>query len=96
MALIGNMIDTAIHGNHSIVNYNMFVAVFGMLSIIYLIVAAIFERFAIPILMVCLDALNLLFYLIAGIATAAYLGVHSCSNSVRNHLLLPISCATRP
>jgi len=81
MALIGNMIATAIHGNHSIVNYDMFVAVFGMLSLFYLTVAAFSEGLAIPILVMGLDAANLLFYLIAGIATAAYLGVHSCSNS---------------
>ncbi|KAF2812637.1 uncharacterized protein BDZ99DRAFT_497010 [Mytilinidion resinicola] len=80
MALIGNMIATAVHGNHSIVNYDMFVATFGMLSLLYLIAAAFIEALAIPIVAIGLDAFNTLFYLIAGIATAAYLGVHSCSN----------------
>ncbi|KAF2493247.1 hypothetical protein BU16DRAFT_528566 [Lophium mytilinum] len=80
MALIGNMIATAIHGNHSIVNYDMFVATFGMLSLFYLIAAAFIEALAIPIVAIGLDVANMLFYLIAGIATAAYLGVHSCSN----------------
>jgi len=80
MALIGNMIATAVHGNHSIVNYDMFVVVFGMLSLFYLIAAAVSEGLAIPIVAIGLDAACMLFYLIAGIATAAYLGVHSCSN----------------
>jgi len=82
MALIGNMIATAVHGNHSIVNYDMFVAVFGMLSLLYLLAASFMEALAIPIVMIGLDAANLFFYLIAGIATAAYLGVHSCSNKL--------------
>lgn len=83
MALIGNMIATAFAGNHSIVNYDMFVAVLGMLSLLYLIPATIKPSFAFhPMLMVGLDALNALFFVIGGIATAAYLGVHSCSNLV--------------
>ena len=61
----------------------MFVAVFGMLSLIYLIAATISETFAInPIFMVIADALNLLFFLIGGIALAAKLDVHSCGNKV--------------
>ncbi|TID17561.1 Lipoyl synthase [Venturia nashicola] len=86
MALIGNMIATAFAGNHSIVNYDMFVAVFSMLSLLYLIPATIKPNFAFhPMLMVGLDALNALFFLIGGIATAAYLGVHSCGNSDYTH-----------
>jgi hypothetical protein len=84
MALIGNMIATAFAGNHSIVNYDMFVAVFGMLSLLYLIPATFNPNFAFhPMLMVGLDVANALFFVIGGIATAAYLGVHSCGNSVR-------------
>jgi len=81
MALVGNIIASAFAGNPSIINYDMFVAVFGMLSLFYLIPATFNESFAFhPLLMVGLDALNTLFFLIAGIATAAELGVHSCSN----------------
>ncbi|MCJ1322515.1 hypothetical protein MMC15_007864 [Xylographa vitiligo] len=81
MALVGNMIHEAIGGNPSIVNYVMFVAVISMLSLFYLIAATISEGFVIiPILPVVLDALNTLFFLIGGIALAAYLGVHSCGN----------------
>jgi len=82
MALVGNMIATAFAGNPSIVNYDMFVAVFGMLSLFYLIPATFNEGFQFhPALMVGLDVLNTLFFLIGGIATAAYLGVHSCGNA---------------
>jgi len=80
MALVGNMIAEAVGGNPSIVNYTMFVAVFGMLSLFYLIGAAIIEALAIPIASLALDALNTIFFLIGGIALAADLGVHSCGN----------------
>ncbi|KAL8996819.1 MAG: hypothetical protein Q9188_006479 [Gyalolechia gomerana] len=83
MALIGNVIADAIAGNPSIVNYVMFVSVFAMLSLFYLIGAAIMESFAIPIAMLVLDALNTLLFLVGGIALAAYMGVHSCSDQVR-------------
>ncbi|KAI4150481.1 MAG: hypothetical protein L6R39_002265 [Caloplaca ligustica] len=78
MALIGNAIHEAIGGNPSIVNYVIFVSVFALLSLIYLIGATIMESFAIPLAVVILDAVNTLFFLIGGIALAAYLGVHSC------------------
>lgn len=80
MALIGNMIATAFAGNPSIVNYDMFVSVFGMLSLFYLLPAAFSERLSTPIVAITLDVLNTIFFLCAAIATAAYLHVHSCSN----------------
>lgn len=93
MALVGNMIATAFAGNPSIVNYDMFVAVFGMLSLFYLIPATFNEGFQFhPALMVGLDVLNTLFFLIGGIATAAYLGVHSCGNAVRRATTTVSSC----
>lgn len=82
LSLVGNMIQEAFKGNHSIVNYVIFVAVFALLSLLYLIGAAIMESFAIPVAILVLDALNALLFLIGGIALAAYLGVHSCSNEV--------------
>ncbi|KAF2091973.1 hypothetical protein K490DRAFT_53135 [Saccharata proteae CBS 121410] len=81
MALVGNMIATAYSGNPSIVNYVMFVSVFSMLSLFYLIPATIKEGFAIPVVVIALDVLNLIFFLCGAIALAAYLGAHSCSNS---------------
>ncbi|KAL2046698.1 hypothetical protein ABVK25_011612 [Lepraria finkii] len=81
LALVGNMIAEAVGGNPSIVNYVMFVAVFGMLSLFYLIAATIVEAFAISAwFVVAADALNTLFFLIGGIVLAADLGVHSCGN----------------
>jgi len=86
IALVGNMIADAIKGNPSIVNYDMFAAVFAMLSLFYLIPATFNEGFMFhPMLMVGLDVLNTLFYFIAGTATAAYLGVHSCGNANYTH-----------
>ncbi|KAL8686158.1 MAG: hypothetical protein Q9218_007306 [Villophora microphyllina] len=81
LALTGNIIHDAFAGNPSIINYVMFVAVFAMLSLIYLIAASVMEAFAIPIAMVALDAINMLLFLIGGIALAAYLGVHSCGRA---------------
>lgn len=86
MALVGNMIQTAFSGNSSLVNYDMFVAVFGMLSLFYLIPATLKEDFQFhPLLMVALDVLNALFFFCAAVAMAAELGVHSCGNSVRSN-----------
>jgi len=77
------MIATSFGGNPSIVNYDMFVAVFAMLSLFYLIPATLKEEFAFhPIIMIALDAVNTLFWLCAAIATAGWLGAHSCSNAV--------------
>jgi hypothetical protein len=83
MALVGNMIATAIAGNPAIVNYDMFVAVFGMLSLFYLLPSTFLERFDIPLANIVLDALNALFWFCGAVATAAILKVHSCSNKVR-------------
>ncbi|MCJ1430344.1 hypothetical protein MMC29_008262 [Sticta canariensis] len=81
LALVGNMIHDASAGNPSVVNYAMFVAVFSALSLIYLIGASINEAFALsPIIPLAVDALNVLFFLAGGIALAAKLGAHSCSN----------------
>ena len=89
MALVGNMIADANGGNPSIVNYVMFVSVFGMLSLFYLIAGTINENFAIsPIFMIAADALNTLFFLVGGIALAAYLKVHSCGNQVSSRRIL--------
>ena len=83
MALVGNMIAEAKSGNPSIINYSMFVSVFGMLSLFYLIAGTINEAFAISaFFMVIADALNTIFFLVGGIALAAYLKVHSCGNHV--------------
>lgn len=83
MALVGNMIATSFSGNPSLVNYDMFVAVFGMLTLFYLIPATFKEALqGHPLLMVALDTLNALFFFCAAVAMAAELHVHSCSDRV--------------
>lgn len=79
------MIATSRAGDPSIVNYTMFVAVFSMLSLFYLIPAAIKDGFGVPVAMIALDVLNAIFYFCGAVALAAYLGVHSCSNGVSLH-----------
>ena len=83
LALTGNMIHDALGGNPPTVNFVMFVAVFAMLSLIYLIAAAVNEGFAMfawgPLLV---DGLNVFTFVIAGIVMAAQLGVRNCSDEV--------------
>ena len=83
MALVGNMIAEAKAGDPSVVNYTMFVSVFGMLSLFYLIAGTINENFAIaPIFMLIADALHTIFFFCGGVALAADLDFHSCGNQV--------------
>jgi hypothetical protein len=89
MSLIGNMIATSFRGNSAMVNYDMFVAVFGMLSLLYLVPTTFLDSFSVPIVNIALDVLNVLFWFCAAVATAAYLGVHSCGNAAyttSNHI----------
>lgn len=82
MALVGDMISDALGGNPSIINYDMFVAVFSMLSLIFLITSAftgIMSESPIPL---ALDVLNTLFFFCGAVAMAAQLGAHSCTNTV--------------
>ncbi|KAF2465530.1 uncharacterized protein BDR25DRAFT_239718 [Lindgomyces ingoldianus] len=85
MALVGNMITTAFKGNSAMVNYDAFVSVFGMASLLYLLPTAFLDGFSVPVVTIALDALNVLFWFCGAVATAAYLGVHSCSNSKYTH-----------
>ncbi|CAI6315421.1 unnamed protein product [Periconia digitata] len=83
------MIATAWSGNSAMVNYDMFVAVFGMLSLLYLLPTAFLSSYSVPIVNIALDALNVLFWFCAAVATAAYLGVHSCNDrayTTTNHI----------
>lgn len=81
MALSGNMIADAISGNPSVVNYTLFVSIISLLSLFYLIPATVKESFMIhPTIMMGVDILNSLFFFCGGIALAAELNVHSCSN----------------
>ena len=83
MSLIGNVIAMAFAGNPSLINYDIFVTAFSMLSLFYLIAVAFNEGFAgHPIFPVVVDLLNVLFLFCAAVAMAAELKVHSCSNNV--------------
>lgn len=83
MALIGNMIDDAIHGSSSVVNYNLFVPAFILLSLLYLIPASLSDKIMLhPILMFFIDALCCIFAFCGAIALPARQHVHSCSNKV--------------
>jgi hypothetical protein len=83
MGLVGNMIATAFKGNSAMVNYDMFTATFGLLSLLYLLPTSFLDGYSMPIVNIVLDTLNVLFWFCAAVATAAYLGVHSCNNRVR-------------
>ena len=83
MALVGNMINDWNVGNGGVINYDLFVSIFGMLSLFYLIPATIKEAWAIhPLFPLVLDILNCIFWFCGAVATAAELGAHSCSNRV--------------
>jgi hypothetical protein len=90
MSIVGNMIASAFAGNPSLINYDMFVAAFSMLSLIYLGVCAFNDSFmGHPIIPITLDLLNVLFLFCAAVAMAAELGAHSCSNksyTTTNHI----------
>jgi hypothetical protein len=83
LALVGNMIHEATHGNPSVVNYQIFVGAFSSLSLIFLIASVKFEGLRdAKLIVVILDWLNTLFFFAGGVSLATKLGVHSCSNQV--------------
>lgn len=95
LALVGNMLS--IQSGPSVINYDMFTAVFAMLSLLYLIPATITDRiafhWAFPF---TLDLLNVLFIFCAAVATPGYLGVPNCSDYVSRtlkviHILAPLT-----
>jgi len=66
----------------SIINYDLFAAIFAMLSLVYLIAATLNESFIFHrALMLGIDLANVLFTFCGAVATAAILGVNSCSNN---------------
>ena len=84
MALVGNIIATSFAGNPSIINYDMFVSVFAMLTLFYLIPATFQESLMVhPIIMIVIDVLNTIFFFCGAVAMSADLRVHSCGNPVR-------------
>jgi hypothetical protein len=83
-ALIGNVLASKNEKN-SAVNYAMFAAAFAWVAWFYGIAAVLFDRIAIPLLVLILDVLAMIFTFVAAIVIPAKLdGVHSCSNQVRS------------
>jgi len=81
LALISSSVASTPGGDPAIINYDLFVAVFAMLSLFYLTAATFNSNFEFhPAIMLALDILNVLWWFIGAIATAAILGVHSCSS----------------
>jgi len=91
MALDGNAVSLAIGGNPAILNYIIFVALFSMLSLFYLIPAAIKEGLGHPMIATVLDGLNVLFFFCGAVALAAYLQVHWCFDDVSAHYTFSLS-----
>lgn len=82
MALIGNMLAQSPYGNPAIINYYMFTAVFSMLSLFYLFPATFNEGLAgHSLILMSVDALNLIFTFCAAVALPAYIHVHQCANT---------------
>jgi hypothetical protein len=82
MVLVANMVASTGSGP-AIINFDLFVAVFTLLSLVYLIVATINESFVFhPALILALDLANTIWLFIGAVATAALLGTTSCSNGV--------------
>jgi len=85
-SMLGNNATTIVqvpthYGNAAIVNFDLFVVAWAMLSLIYLVLATVNEAFVFhPAIMLGLDVLNCFWFFIGGVATAAILGVHSCDN----------------
>jgi len=85
MAIDGNIIASATHGNPSEINYTMFVAIFSMVTLILMFVTLkLDDLIPTPILLV-LDGLNVLFFFAGAVALAVALGAHSCSNQVSSY-----------
>jgi hypothetical protein len=69
-------------GSPSQINYDIFVAVFALLTWFYTAGASSFspDGLGAPIIIIALDALNTLFWFAAAVAMAVALRVHSCGN----------------
>jgi len=82
MALVGNILADAYSGkNPAVINYDMFVVAFALVSLFYLWPVTIIESWTIhPVLPFILDLLNAIFSFAAAVAMSAELNVHSCHN----------------
>ncbi|KAJ4413391.1 hypothetical protein N0V85_003586 [Neurospora sp. IMI 360204] len=86
--LIGNVIalDVAASSTaRAAINFSMFVIVLSWLAALFGLAAALFQRIAIPLVMLALDAAATLFTVIAGIVLAAKLGAVNCGDTAKGH-----------
>jgi len=91
LVLTANMIASTGSGP-AIINFDLFVAVFAILSLFYLIIATLNENFIFhPMLMLGLDIANTIWTFIGAVATAAMLGATSCGNGVSSRQIVPSS-----
>jgi|SRR5579859_174308 len=69
-------------GSPSQINYDIFVAVFALLTWFYTVAASSFwpNGIGASTIIILLDALNTLFFFAGGVAMAVALRVHSCGN----------------
>ena len=82
LGLVAKMITEAFAGNPSIINYDMFVAVFALASLIFLLASAVTGILASTPIPLILDVLITLLLFCGAVAMAAQLGVHSCDDEV--------------
>ncbi|KAK3953927.1 marvel domain-containing protein [Pseudoneurospora amorphoporcata] len=83
-ALIGNVIALDVAASSSAraaIDFSMFVIVFSWLAALFGLAASLYQRIAIPLVMLALDALATLFTVIAGIVLAAKLGAVNCGHT---------------
>jgi hypothetical protein len=81
MALTANQV--AMGHSPAIINYDLFATIFALLTLFYLVAATLNDSFVIHrAIMLGVDVLNCLWLFIAAVATAAILGVHSCTDRV--------------
>jgi hypothetical protein len=81
MALTANQV--AMGKQPAIINYDLFTSIFAMLTLFYLIAATLNDSFVIHrAIMLAVDVLNCIWLFCAAVATAAILGVHSCTDRV--------------
>lgn len=94
MALIGNIIAMSDHGNPaSTVNYNLFVSAFTLLTLLWLIPAAIWESIAgHPAIIFLIDLLNTIFTFCGAIALASKLHAPNCNDDVRPFIIFLSFC----
>lgn len=83
MAIVGNMISNNFVTSPGIIKYDMFVAVFSMLSLFYLVPATLKEEFhSRKYVVPALEFVNFIFFLSGGAATGRWLGTHTCDEVV--------------